>query len=188
MGNTSWVAHLGSWYGGRTGHAMDYFLMTRPSAPPAAVFHVPGITVARMHRNNETELFPLQRGYELEEVMLDPLLFRERICRANLHRILTEQHVFAALDTGGTPLAKANTNALGITCEQIGGVYTLPEHRRRGLAGMVMEALIRDIDSRGRKACLFVNQANGGAVRLYRRCGFEIRGEFRITYPGHRNT
>lgn len=184
MGRASWAEMVCRWYDAARCRRVLYHLMARPPGPVAPVPKAAGIRVLKMSRADAEKLYPLQRGYELEEVLLEPELFNERICRANLARLLSLQHLFAAANSDGHLLAKANTNALGITCEQIGGVYTLPSFRGQGIARMVMEALIRDITSRHRKACLFVKQDNPAALRLYRNCGFDIMGNFVIIYPG----
>lgn len=184
MGKASSVDQILRWYGGITGRTVSYHIMRRPVKPSAPAAAVPGITVQRVGRDDTAALYPLQKGYEIEEVLLDPGLFNERACRANLEKLLSVQHVFAARDASGAFLSKANTNAQGITCEQIGGVYTLPSCRGRGLGLMVLEELVRDVSSRQRKTSLFVKRENSAAVNLYRRIGFDILGDFAITYPG----
>lgn len=184
LGNARWVDFVNRGYGTFTGKTIHYLLMVHPGGELPRPDYPSGIRVVRMDKKTSPLLFPLQRGYELEEVMLDPGTFNRRVCRANLERLLVRHHVFAALNVDGIPLAKANTNALGITCDQVGGVYTLPDQRGRGLAFMVMTELLRDIFFRRRKACLFVKRDNRTAVDLYRRCGFYPRGEFVIFYPG----
>ena len=61
----------------------------------------------------------------------------------------------------------------------IGSVGTLPEHRRRGLAGwLVAESLARLSAAGARHASLYVDGLNPtGAVGVYRKLGFELAFE-----------
>ena len=79
-------------------------------------------------------------------------------------------------------MGKAGTNARGFRVDQIGGVYTLPARRGRGIAAALMAALLADILGQGRKPSLFVKPTNAAALALYRSLGFEDIGDFRADY------
>jgi hypothetical protein len=164
--------------------SISYHLMAiTPAAadPPREGPLLPGIRVRRATVSDLGILFPLQAEYEKEEVLIDPALHMPRVCRAHLKRALREQIVYLAEDGGGA-VAKAGTNARGIAFDQIGGVFTVPDMRSRGIGRVVMQALLEHILSEKSGACLFVKRSNDPAIALYRRLGFSIAGGYRISY------
>jgi RimJ/RimL family protein N-acetyltransferase len=75
-------------------------------------------------------------------------------------------------------------NAVHERLGQIGGVYTIPEERRRGCASRVMESLISDCVQalRLRKLILFTGENNVAAQGLYESLGFRRIGEFALLF------
>jgi len=126
-------------------------------------------------------LFPLQKNYEIEEVLPNSEMFNEAISRKHLSMILKSQITVVA-EKSGKIVAKANTNGKGFTCYQIGGVYTLPEYRNMGISTALVSYLIEDVFSRGTKASLFVKTNNHAALKVYTNLGFSKNEEFQITY------
>jgi GNAT superfamily N-acetyltransferase len=163
--------------------AVDYHLMrlTREKGWPSPGNEGGAVTVRRAGLSDLMGLYPLQRDYEKEEVLLDPTLHEPRICRAHLRRSLKEQIVYLA-EMNGAPVAKAGTNARGRGYDQIGGVFTVPDLRSRGLARAVMAALLGSVFREKAGACLFVKRENASALALYLRLGFVAAGGFRISY------
>ena len=94
---------------------------------------------ARPGRRTPAALYPLQRDYELEEVLIEPGHFDPQTCLANLRSTLRRQIVILA-EQDGRPVSKAGTNARGFDADQIGGVFTVEGQRGRGLARRVMVA------------------------------------------------
>ena len=138
----------------------------------------------RFHRATPADvarLFELQRGYEIEEVLLRPARFNADNCRRHLRQALRKELVLYATRRG-QPVAKAATNARGFAVDQIGGVYTLPELRSRGIGAAIMVELLRRVLGAGRSATLFVKPHNAAAIRLYQKLGFQMRGDYRIAY------
>jgi predicted GNAT family acetyltransferase len=123
----------------------------------------------------------LQEAYEREEVLTPIHDFNRAACRASLARALERQIVLAA-EEGGVLVGKAGTNARGFGVDQVGGVYTLPERRGRGVASALMAALLAEIGSSGKKPALFVKPTNAPARALYRSLGFEDIGDYRADY------
>ena len=166
------------------GTSVEYLLMT---LTPDALTMPPGAGAAeglRYHRGapgDVSRLFELQRGYEIEEVLLRPARFNEDSCRRQLRTSLRRELVLYATRRG-LPVAKAGTNARGFAVDQIGGVYTLPELRSRGIGTAIMVQLLSRILSSGRSATLFVKPHNAAAIRLYEKLGFAVRGDYRIAY------
>ncbi|MBX2799186.1 MAG: GNAT family N-acetyltransferase [Myxococcales bacterium] len=66
---------------------------------------------------------------------------------------------------------------------QIGGTYVPPEHRGHGLATAGIAALSRRLLARHPAVTLHVNEANGSAVRVYERCGYQADAPFRLITP-----
>lgn len=57
------------------------------------------------------------------------------------------------------------------------GVYTKPEHRRRGYATLATSAAVRDALASSELASLGVREDNLPAIRVYERLGFRRVGE-----------
>lgn len=128
-------------------------------------------------------LFPLQKSYELEEVALNPAFFSDAHCMRLLRASLKQEVVFYAMKDG-RPIAKAGTNARGYAVDQIGGVFTVPEERGKGLAGLVMEALLGHLYREKTATCLFVKKKNRRAISLYERLGYTTVTDYVISYFG----
>jgi len=178
----------------RIQNSLDYHLMVSPPLSEASGRKAAGqenlrknawanLTVRRAGPGDTDALYPLQMAYEMEEVILDPLRFHPQLCYQNLNRQLKEQIIYIAEDQG-RPVAKAGTNARGFFWAQMGGVYTLPEYRNRGIAACLAGRLVRDLAGRKKRFCLFVKKENRPALKVYEKNGFTIAGEFRITYLG----
>jgi len=93
-----------------------------------------------------------------------------------------EQQVVLLVTAGDHILAKAGTNARGLYWDQIGGVYTIPEWRGRGIAAALVEAVARDRLLSGRKVALFVKTVNTFAKKAYIKAGFSTKTHFLISY------
>ena len=119
--------------------------------------------------------------YELEEVYIDKTLFDEHVCRMHLRKNLKKQIIYVA-EVHGRPVAKGGTNARGYRVDQIGGVYTQENIRKRGIAYLLMHKLLSHIFTEKEKCCLFVKKTNTAAIRLYKKLGFKIKGNYKITY------
>ena len=158
------------------------FLIRGPQTD--AVPDGPGEIRAAGEADNDA-LFPLQEAYEKEEVLFDPSEFQALASRLHFWKTMRHQEI-AALWLDGKPVAKAGTNALTRRWAQIGGVYTRPEHRGRGLQKRLMAFLLAKLASEGRGACLFVKKKNAPAIALYRALAFQPGGDFTITYGERR--
>lgn len=164
--------------------AVDYRLMARPEGgrDAAAITPTPrGATLRRAGPSDLAALLPLQEAYEREEVLTPIHRFNAAACGASLARSLERQIVVLA-EEGGTVVAKAGTNARGLAVDQVGGVYTLPSRRGRGLAAALVAFLLAEIEGSGRRASLFVKPLNAPALSLYRGLGFVELDDFRASY------
>jgi ribosomal protein S18 acetylase RimI-like enzyme len=161
---------------------IDYHLMTREHfnlEEPSDVY--PGLVIRRGAPQDLKALFPLHRDYELEEVLLRPERFNASASLLFLQRALKHEIVYFA-EMNGTPVAKASTNARGLSYYQIGGVYTIPSLRGKGIARVVMRRLMWEVARAGKHMCLFVKKDNVAAIRLYEHLGFIVRDSFAIQY------
>ncbi len=175
-GNLPFPAHV----------SIDYHLMGLERGdylPPSQAPAPEGLELRQAAPQDARGLYPLQRDYELEEVLIEPGHFDPQACLANLRRTLRRQIVFLA-ELDGRPVAKAGTNARGFDADQIGGVFTVEEERCRGLARRVMVVLLERIFREKSAASLFVKKLNPAAVALYHRLGFREQEDFRISYFG----
>ena len=169
--------------GRQVARSVSYHLMKieGPLPPPSEAAPPEAIRVRRATLRDLARLYPLQRDYEKEEVLLDPAMHVPRVSRVHLKLALRDQIVYLAEDSSGA-IGKAGTNARGIRYDQIGGVFTVPAMRNRGVARAVMRALLGELLAGKRGACLFVKKTNDPAVTLYQRLGFAFAGGFRISY------
>lgn len=167
-------------------HASDtvrYDLMQLPchKFPPVQAPPAPGLAIARPTAENWRDLMQLQTAYEVEEVLLPGRVPVAAHSKAHLLESLTTQRVLVAVH-GGRAIARVATNARGISTEQIGGVYTDPAWRRRGISRWLMSHLFQILAREGKNASLFVKKENEAALRLYYGMGFAFVSPFRISY------
>jgi hypothetical protein len=169
---------------------VDYLLMTRPldNGPVSPVEwwaeldpKIPSGRLLRGRARDASPLFPLQEGYEKEEVLLNPDHFNAQKSLKSFRRNLEEQITYY-YTVEGLPVAKASTNAMGYRWCQLGGVYTLPEFRCRGIGRIVVGKLLRELDRLGYRSVLFVKTENAAAINLYEKLGFQVCRPYRIVY------
>ena len=140
-----------------------------------------GEEIIRCTEHDMESLHPLQKDYMKGEVAVPGRQLTDAEVDITLRQILKNQLCFA-LTVDGDIVAKANTNAIGINCIQIGGVYTHPLYRRNGYAGALVQALCNRASQAGRKPVLFVKEKNTPAFNLYQKLGFEECGRYMIAY------
>ena len=127
-------------------------------------------------------LFPLQKTYERQEVLLNPDTQDTFETFRWLRSILTKEICFYAKQ-GFRYVSKANTNAKGFDHIQIGGVFTIPRFRHQGYALHTVAELCRCIIEKEHKIpSLFVRNDNGNAIKLYKNLGFEIKDTTKTVY------
>jgi len=168
--------------------AVDYQLMTletisEKSTPlkDDGTSHDTAINVRQADLNDLKQISPLQEGYEKEEVIPPGDPYDPEAMKVLLKKALETQFIYVAV-TNGIIVAKAGTNALGLNWDQIGGVYTMPDWRNRGLAASLVRYTSRERMSKGRKIALFVKLTNIPAQKAYEKTGFQRDILFRISY------
>jgi len=164
---------------------IEYFLMSLQRAKRRGVLLPtdPRLRVRKAGPADAERLFQIQKDYELEEVVIDPNHFNDAQCLRLLQHTLKEEVVYV-VEMDGRPVAKAATNARGYGIDQIGGVYTVPSLRGKGLARLAVATLLAEVFQEKQAACLFVKKRNRPAIALYDRLGFEPVSDYVISYYG----
>ena len=158
----------------------DYKMMNLPRSPTSPELSG-GEEIFRCTEHDMEALHQLQKDYMKEEVYVPGRPITDAEVDISLRQILKNQLCFA-LTVDGDIVAKANTNAIGINCVQIGGVYTHPLFRRNGYAGALVQALCNRALRSGKRPVLFVKEKNTPAFNLYQKLGFEECGRYTIAY------
>ena len=183
MGKTADVVALTEWIGDSVAVQIDYLLLRRSARRP--IFHSqrpdPAIRIEKPRPEEWKRLLPLQIAYEVEEVLLPGRKANPAVSKATLTESLATQKVLVAYYNGSV-IGRVATNAIGYTTAQIGGVYTDPMWRGRGVARLLMTHLLRELRDEGRDASLFVKPENSAAMRLYQGLDFSFETDFRISY------
>ncbi|MCK4543670.1 MAG: GNAT family N-acetyltransferase [Spirochaetales bacterium] len=180
LGCASSVIALESLFPQKPSARIEYLLMRKMFA--CHWTSIPrGLKVQKASSGDIAGLYPLQRAYELEEVLVNPGKFNQTVCLFNLKLSLREQFILLG-KIDGRIVAKAGTNARGFHYDQIGGVFTNPEYRGRGIATSLMAALCNKLEAEGREICLFVKPGNTPALQSYHNLGFRVVEDFRINY------
>lgn len=162
---------------------VDYYIMTIDNHVEVGMLTPPdpALTIKKATVDDAQKLFPLQEGYEKEEVLLNPATFKPWNSMMLFKKALQEQIIIYA-EVNGEPVAKTGTNALGFDYYQIGGVYTAAPYRNQGIGTFLMKCLTKEITQRDKRLSLFVKKHNSSAIHMYKHIGFTIKEHFRIAY------
>lgn len=139
------------------------------------------LTLKKCDETDLEKLYPLQKEYEIVEVLTDCDTHNELNCKINL-RYALKTHLIFALCKNGIPVAKCGTNAKGLRFNQIGGVFTDEKWRCKGLAKMLVRYLSYVSAKSGKSSCLFVRNENISAQKAYANAGFSPIGDFALVY------
>lgn len=141
-----------------------------------------GFTFKMCGPEDADSLFPLQLAYTKEEVSPPGHKINPAAVRLKLERALKRGVTVCALNADGAVCAKGGETD---SCErffQIGGMYTVPAERGKGLARALAGRLALEAQKRALRAVLYVDEKNAAARAAYRRAGFEACGRYRIVY------
>jgi predicted GNAT family acetyltransferase len=160
----------------------DYDIMCIDHPPVSCHSAAPVNLIIRKPMPRDMDaLAALHAAYEQEEVLPAASEFRPAASRQNIERIFVEEQMLVA-ELDGCLVGKINTNAVGFTRYQIGGVYVHPDYRGMGIAGRMTSEFVASLAAQGKGVSLFVKKTNIAARRVYLRAGFEIAGDYRIDY------
>ena len=140
-----------------------------------------GLALKKCETGDEESLYPLQKQYELVEVLPPGTEHNPARCKLGLRKALENQHVFALFEDSRA-VAKAGTNAIGTNFAQIGGVFTDVAFRNKGFATLLTNYAAQWLSEKGKKVILFVKKKNESAKRAYAKAGFAQFGCFKIVY------
>jgi predicted GNAT family acetyltransferase len=183
MGRRADVSALEQILPRRPAQAVEYHLMTQEEPPPEIPLpRLPRDLVITLSGVDDAELlFPIQKLYEIEEVLLPGSSFNAAASLTHLRQILAQQIVVHGT-IHGTAIAKAGTNARGLFYDQLGGVFTDSSYRSRGVGTALMLRLLSYIAAEQKTATLFVKMDNAPAIAMYRSLRFQVLDDFRISY------
>lgn len=136
-----------------------------------------GFTLRRLTPNDRRVLCEWRAAYRVEILGDRPEMAAEGAAGEVDEWLRTDSH--RLLWQGGHPVSLAGINASLPGLVQVGGVYTPPQLRGRGLARRAVAKLLADHRDRGiTRAMLFA--ASNDAARAYRAIGFLPAGRMRI--------
>jgi GNAT superfamily N-acetyltransferase len=121
-----------------------------------------------------TALYYRTEGFEL--------LGRDQLRRVLSGRIRGLRTWVAEVD--GLISSAASTSAESQDAAMIGGVWTAPEMRNRGLSTVVVSALSRELQEEGRRAYLFYRIDNAAAAQVYLHAGYSRIGRWSVVQLG----
>jgi predicted GNAT family acetyltransferase len=140
-----------------------------------------GVAVRRAGAADTMVLTHLYTGAAGFEEMTTDQIYRTMRGRVTVMRTyLAEAH--------GRALAAASTSAEARAAAMIGGVWTAPEWRGRGLSQAVVSALSGALLAEARMPYLFYQADNGPAARVYANIGFRPAGQWTVVYFGEPDT
>ncbi|MDU2672356.1 MAG: GNAT family N-acetyltransferase [Clostridium sp.] len=87
------------------------------------------------------------------------------------NRIVSKEGIHIFIKENNEIIAHGNTTATTSVNAMIGGVFTIPEHRNKGLASKIVSALTKRLIDEGKSACLFFDNEEAG--KIYYILGFE---------------
>jgi len=130
----------------------------------------PDVEVRAVAQESEVEaaIRVQQRGFGVEDEIM-----AEEFTRGVWQAIARGMRLYAAFLEGMPVAAGSHLPVSGVT--ELLGIATLPEFRRRGLAGVLSSALVSDAFATGCD-CVFLTAGDDLARRLYARTGFEEIG------------
>lgn len=126
-------------------------------------------------------LLTLHLLYETQEIQVPGISIDKNTSKVRMNLALHNEVVFALVQNG-VVISKAQTNAIGKSFAQLGGVCTTNCERGKHYAKCVMSALIIHLLKNGKLPALYVKNSNTTALFLYNKLGFECYGDNKIVY------
>lgn len=144
-------------------------------AAPPQVAADPG--VRRAVPEDLERYFPAAVQMFTAEVGVSPVLDGEAPYRSRIRGLIGSRRAFVRFDDGAVSF-KAEIGALSSRAAMIQGVWVAPHLRGRGMGAPAMAAVVGYIQELGLVPCLYVNDYNTAARRIYQQVGFTQIGTF----------
>jgi uncharacterized protein len=160
---------------------INYSLLLRENEKCLYSLEKSSLKIKKAKKKDAFLLYPLEKSYLLEEVLVGTNAINQQAALLNLRKTCSTQFVFYAVSEKKI-IAKVNTNGKGLEYYQIGGVYTKPEYRNRGISTLLMKILLNEIQTSGKKTVLYVKNENKPALALYKKLGFRIADNYSAHY------
>lgn len=129
--------------------------------------------------NDLEKLLPLELAYEKEELEIKNV--NTFFSRQYLMKMFDKQKIFKC-ENNNQIIARVHTNAIGINCKQLGGVYTLPNFRQKGIAKNLLIYSMNFLSKSTKIFVLFVKTKNISALNLYTGLNFKKLNRFKIIH------
>lgn len=159
----------------------EMFLMEYCGKNPAQV-NAESDKIIKCNFSHADDLLLLQVNFSKEEVYpawkTEANLAAERFSLDNSIKL---QHVFA-FKINELFVSKAQTNACTENYFQIGGVYTLPDYRKRGYAAELVKTIVNYGFLQNKKTVLYVRKENLSAIHSYEKAGFKNIADYCMIY------
>ncbi len=124
---------------------------------------------------------PLVARYRVEDGLSSAADDHSAWIRAHALERIQAGHLFVVEERGRVVFTGA-FNFAGRAGAGLGGIYTAPEARNRGLASRATADLCRIALEAGPVATLHVDPKNVAAIRAYEKAGLRRVGEYRLTF------
>ena len=160
---------------------IDPFFHPSDKIPETALRQIPGLVLRKPEPKDEEQLFKLQAVYEQEEVLAKKSVFNPAACRLGLSKLLQKQEVLVS-QLDGQVVGKINTSAASFTRLQIGGVFVRPDYRGLGIGAAMSLTFTQKLLEKGKGLTLFVKKRNIAAQKIYKKAGFSVIADYRISY------
>lgn len=127
------------------------------------------------------DLIPLVHAYRIEDGLSRPGDPITAWIREHTDERIGAGHVFVLREQGSIVFTGAY-NFHGRHGTGLGGIYTVPAARGRGIASRATAEMCRTAFATSPVVTLHVNPANPFAIRAYERAGLRRAGRFRLTF------
>jgi len=96
--------------------------------------------------------------------------------------IQLKSNFYHFIEVGNEIVACGGTHFETSKLAQLGNIYVLEEHRRKGYGSILTSAITRDVLSKKEFATLFVYHENSSAIALYKKLGYKLHKPARLFF------
>ena len=128
--------------------------------------------------------FPLQKCYELEEVVITPAHFNDGQCMKSPEASPCASSWCTSRSWTESRWPRPRRTRAGTRWTRSAACTRCPQERGKGLGKAVVSELLKTVFIDKQEACLFVKKHNRPAIALYERLGFAPVTDYVISYYG----